>query len=78
MRTMSQQDAAEVYRKVYDMICDPNDPRGPIDCEVPFELAGVAHDAILFMTGSIPVADWSNRPKCRLAAAGYRNGPAGG
>lgn len=71
---------ADLYRKAFDHVCDPNDWKAPIDCEVPWDVANIYMQAIEFMTGVKPTSEYvANYPaKARLICTGYRNGPCGG
>ncbi len=79
---------AEKFRRLFDLVANPSDWRGPIDVAID---AGVfvalnttdaeVADAVEFMTGTRPSFDcgWRHgRPIVRVRAIGYRAGPCGG
>ena len=75
---INSEPTCEILRAAFGQVCDPDDWRGPIDCLVPEKLASLYHEAIVFMTGTVPVIHQTeSRAVLRLTAIGYRAGPAG-
>ena len=74
---------AEVLRKAFDQVCDPNDWRGPIDALVPLTSSDIYVQAVEFMTATKPTLKLSGHYgsdghlMLRLQSVGYRAGPAG-
>lgn len=74
----------ELLRSAFRIVADPKDWRGPINTVIPEHLEGVVTEAIIFMTATRPqvmgrMTDGATGQKLvRLAAIGYRAGPAGG
>ncbi len=81
-RVVTQENGADLYRYVFDQVCDPTDWKAPVCCIVPWELANVYMQAIEFMTGVKPTAERLDHAiigkACRLTCIGYRAGPCGG
>lgn len=68
--------------KVFDMVCDPADWKGPIEAIVNGEMVNVAVEAIKFFTATCPKVELvmpkgNLLPKYLLTSPGYRMGPAG-
>lgn len=80
-RPLTTNDAAVIYRAIFDTVCDPEDWKKPIhvlydlDCRIPI---GVICDAIEFMVGDAPLVFSVGKGKVRIVSMGYRLGPAGG
>lgn len=75
--TVTDQQAAEIYRAAFDQVCNPDDWKAPIDCIVPWGLANLYMNAIEFMTGVTPQFERLENGSTRLTCIGYRMGPCG-
>ena len=65
-------------RKVFDIVCDPDDWRAPIAVWVSGEAVLAVVAAIEFMTATHPRVQLdSERMRYLIKSEGYRNGPAG-
>lgn len=65
----------DILRDTFNLICDPADWKGPIDCIVPCWMLGVVNEAIKFMTASQPIAymvPGRSDDVIQVKAAGYR------
>ena len=83
MREVNIDQVADLYRKAFDQVCDPDDWKAEIDCVVPYQLANLYMQAIEFMTGVEPVGlGRVSMPRLddgyRITCIGYRRGPCGG
>ena len=65
-------------RKVFDIVCDPDDWRAPIAVWVSGEAVLPVVAAIEFMTATHPSVSLNiERMRYLVTSEGYRNGPAG-
>jgi hypothetical protein len=67
----------KMMQDLFDQLCNPKDWKAPVDCTVPVSVAGLAHEAIIFMTGTVPNSERQPGGLFRLTAVGYRAGPCG-
>lgn len=75
MRRVTEDHTSELYKVAFNQVCDPEDWKGPIDCEVPYHLANLYMQAIEFMTGVKPEAEAVGTLQFRLTCIGYAAGP---
>lgn len=67
----------KLMQDVFRMISNPDDWKAPIDCIVPFAAAATFHEAIVFVTGTVPKSERAPGGDFRLTSVGYRMGPCG-
>lgn len=63
--------------KAFDVVCDPDDWRAPIDAEVAVEEVPVTVAAIEYFTATSVRVTRCHTDRCRVRSVGYRSGPAG-
>jgi hypothetical protein len=67
----------ELKRQAFSLICNPDDWKAPIDCEVPFHAASFFHEVIVYVTGTVPESEKLPNGNFRMTSIGYRMGPCG-
>lgn len=77
IRIVTREAQAEVYCFLFKQVCGETDWKGPVHAWVPWSMADVYMEAIMFMTGSTPMCHGlvtleSGREICLLTADGYR------
>lgn len=76
-RVLDEEFLMGLYRWIFDQISNPLDWKGPIDAEVPNQIAGLAALSVEFMTATKCDLYAAGRDHTRLISIGYRAGPAG-
>ena len=60
-----------MLRSVFSVVCDKQDWKSPIDANIPANLAPIAREAIIFMTGSVPKVEELGNHVIHITADGY-------
>lgn len=80
-REVGINEMADIYRAMFDQICNKEDWKAPFSAWVPWSMANVYMDSIEFMCGVRPTAgprvDGKPFAKCFLSCIGYNAGPCG-
>jgi hypothetical protein len=80
VRVVNNLDEIALFKAAFDLICDPDDWKEPIDCIVPISSAGFFASAIKSMTATeVFVKEDKSVPEgmIHLTSIGYRAGSTG-
>ena len=80
MRTVTLAQYHDLLRTAFDQIAPKDDWKGPIEAVVPWELANLYCQAVVFMTATDANYEFieGSDMKGLITAPGYNAGPAGG